>query len=199
MLWIVLKYVDSVWLEAPRLRTHWLLLYSVTVCDSVADFLSASQLAFTRLFLTVILVRKSSVYLVLCFRLLSSWKVNSSPSVWWKVDWFCLCLAPFCFFFILKNSPVLNDDKHTHNMMQPYLCLKIWRVVLCYVLYWIFPKPNTLYSGQKGNFFATFFCNISLVPCCKQDACTGFLLFTPLLWSNYRDVDPSSVFSYYSH
>uniref|UniRef100_A0A8K9V6H5 Si:dkey-16p21.7 n=1 Tax=Oncorhynchus mykiss TaxID=8022 RepID=A0A8K9V6H5_ONCMY len=51
---------------------------------------------------------------------------------------FCLCFTPFRFFFlILKNSPVLNDYKHTHNMMQPPLCLKIWRVVLSNVFYWI--------------------------------------------------------------
>ena len=30
---------------------------------------------------------------------------------------FCLCLAPLRLFFILKNSPVLNDYKDSHNMM----------------------------------------------------------------------------------
>ena len=121
---------------------------------------------------------------------------------------FCLCLAPFRFFFILKISPVLNNNKHTHNMMQPPLRLKIWRYVL--VLYCICPKHNTLYSGQKANCFATFFCSITLVSCCKQDAwfrifvfCTGFLLFTLsirlVLWSNYNVVDPSSVFLYHHH
>jgi hypothetical protein len=45
--------------------------------------------------------------------------------------------------------PVLNDCKPTHNVMQPPLCLKIWKVVLSNVLYWICPKHNILYSGQK--------------------------------------------------
>jgi hypothetical protein len=68
----------------------------------------------------------------------------------------CLCLAPFCFFFVMKNSSVLKYYKHIHNMMQPPLCLKKWRVVLSNVFYWICPKHNTLYSGQKVNCFATF-------------------------------------------
>ena len=67
-------------------------------------------------------------------------------------------------------------------------------------------QNNTLYSGQKVNCFARFFCSISLVPCRKQDACFGifvlfctpFLLFSLsfrlVLWSNYNVVDPSSVF-----
>ena len=105
-------------------------------------------------------------------------------------------------FFILKNSPVLNDYKHTHNMMQPLLCLKIWRVGLHNVLYWICPKHKTSYSGQN-------FCSCTLMPSCKQDACfvifsfcTGFLFTLSIrlvLWSNYNVVDPSSVFSFHSH
>ena len=73
----------------------------------------------------------------------------------------------------------------------------------------ICPKHNTSYSGQKVNCLATFFCSITFVPCCENDACfgifvfyTGFLLFTPsirlVLWSNYV-VYPSTVFSYHSH
>ena len=70
---------------------------------------------------------------------------------------FCLCLAPFCLFFILKNSPVLNDYKHTHNIVQPPLCLKICRLVLSILLDWICPKYKTLHSGQKMYCFANCF------------------------------------------
>ena len=45
------------------------------------------------------------------------------------------------------------------------------------VLYWICLRHNTLYSGQKVNCYATFFCSITLVPWCKQDACFGVLFF----------------------
>jgi hypothetical protein len=58
---------------------------------------------------------------------------------------FWLCFAPFHFFFVLKNSPVLNNYNHAHNMMQPRLCLKIWRVILSNVFYWICPK-HTVHS-----------------------------------------------------
>jgi hypothetical protein len=123
---------------------------------------------------------------------------------------FCLCLAPFSLFFILKILPVLNNYKNTHNLMQPPLCLKIWRVVISNVLYWICPKHNTVYSGRKENSYATFFSSITLVPCCKQDACFGIFLlctstllftlsFRLVLWSNYNVVDPSSVSPYHSH
>ena len=39
-------------------------------------------------------------------------------------------------------------------MLQPPLCLKIWRVVLSDVLYWICPKHNALYSGHEVNLSA---------------------------------------------
>ena len=69
---------------------------------------------------------------------------------------FCLCLDAFHLFFILKNSTVLNNYKHTHNMMQPPLCFKIWRVVFSNVFCWICPKHKTLYLDQTVNWFATF-------------------------------------------
>ena len=75
----------------------------------------------------------------------------------------CLCLA-LSIFFILKNSLILVDDKHTHNTMQPPLSLKIWRVVLSDVLRWICPKRIALYSWYIVNFFARFFCSFILVP-----------------------------------
>ena len=123
---------------------------------------------------------------------------------------FCLCLAQLHVILILKNSPVLNDYKHTHDMMQPPLYLKIWKVVLSNVLYWIFPKHNTLYSGQKVNCLATFYGIIILVSCCKQDACfriclfcTDFLIFPKsirlVLWSKYTAGEPCSVCSCHSH
>ena len=109
--------------------------------DFQADLSQNCNLAHSGTF-TVFLVSNSSVDVALCFRLLSCWKVNSSPSVW---D-FVLSSIPIIFY--PENSRVLNDYKHTHNMMQPPLCLKICRVVLCNVLYWICPKHKTLYSGQ---------------------------------------------------
>ena len=120
---------------------------------------------------------------------------------------FWLFLALFHIFFIWKNFTVVKDYKH--NMMQPPLCLKIWRVILSDAYCWICPKHNTLYSGQKVYCFATYFCSITLVPRCKQDArfgiflfCAGFFIFTLsiklVLWCNYDVVDPSSVFSYHS-
>ena len=103
---------------------------------------------------------------------------------------FCLCLAPFRFFFILKNSPGLNDYKYMHNMMQPPLCLKIWRVVIC--------------IQDKIELLSQMLCSITWVPCCKQDACFWIFLFCTgfffclsirlVLCSNYN-VDPFSVFS----
>ena len=122
---------------------------------------------------------------------------------------FLLCLASFSFFFILKNSPVLNRYKHTHNMMQPPLCLKIWRVVLRNVLYWFSPKHKT-FRIQDKKLLCHIFCIITLVPCWKPDACfgiflfcVGFFLFTLsirlVLWHNYNVVDPSSIFLYHSH
>jgi hypothetical protein len=50
-------------------------------------------------------------------------------------------------YFPPKNSLVLANDKHTHNMMQPPLCLNI--VVLSDMLCLICPKQNALYSGQS--------------------------------------------------
>ena len=108
------------------------------------------------------------------------------------------------FLFILKNSLVLANDKHTHNMMLPSPCLKIWRVVLSDVLCWTCTKHNALYSRHKVNYFPH--CSITLVPYCKQDSCfrifvfcTDFLLFILsfglVLWSNYNVVDSSSVFT----
>jgi hypothetical protein len=49
-------------------------------------------------------------------------------------------------------TALLNNYKHTHNMMQPPLHLKIWRVICSNVLHWICP-----------NHFS--FCSITLVPC----------------------------------
>ena len=66
-------------------------------------------------------------------------------------------LFHFVLSFKKKKKLVLADDKHTHNMMQPQPCLKIWRVILSDVLCWIFPKRKTLYLGQKVYFFATYF------------------------------------------
>ena len=64
-------------------------------------------------------------------------------------------LSSIPFLFILKNSLVLVDDNHTHNMMQSPPCSKIG-VVLSDVLCWIFPKHNTLYSRHKVHLFANF-------------------------------------------
>ena len=58
-------------------------------------------------------------------------------------------------------------------MMQPPRCLKIWRVVLRNVLYWICPEHITLHSGQKVHDFGTFFfSSITL------DACFGIFLYS---------------------
>ena len=111
---------------------------------------------------------------------------------------FCLCLTPFCFFFVLKNSPFLNYYKHTDNMMQP-------AVVLSNVLYCICLKHNT-----KVHCFALFLAVLLLCLVANRMQvleyflfCTGFLLFTLstklVLWSNYNVVDPSSVFSYHRY
>ena len=136
--------------------------------------------------------------------------MNSSPSVWWKANWtrFSFRILPVLisipFIFILKNSTVLKVYKHTHNMMQPSLCFKIWRVVLRNVLYWICPKRNTLYSGQ--NVFKKKLCSkwFDANRCMQYFwVCSGFLLFNLsirlVLQSNYNVVDPSSVFSNHSH
>jgi hypothetical protein len=117
---------------------------------------------------------------------------------------FCLCLTPLRFYFILKNSTVLHDYKHTHNIMQPPLCLKIWRVVLSNVLYWICPKHNNLYSEPKMYCFATFFAVLLQCPVANrmhileyvyylQGSLFFTLSFRLLSWSNYNVVDPSSV------
>ena len=133
-------------------------------------------------------------------------------------------LSSIAFLFYPKNFPVLNDYKYTHNMMQPPLCLKIWRVVLSNVLYWICLKHNTLYLGQNIYCFGTFFsvllqCLVSNrkhVSECFYSVQASFysirhlyyycgvttmMLIHPqlVLWSNYNVVDPSSVFSCHSH
>jgi hypothetical protein len=117
--------------------------------------------------------------LALCFRSLSCWKVNLSPTVCWKADWtmFSTRILPVLSsipFFILKNSLVLANDKYTHNMMQPPPCLKIWRVILSDVLCWICLKHNTLYSEHKVHF-----CSFTSVPYCKQD--TWFVIIVVML------------------
>jgi hypothetical protein len=152
---------------------------------------------------TVFLLSNSSVDLALYFRLLNCWKVYSFPSVWWKSNWtrffsrFYLCLAPFRFFVILKNSPVFNDYNHTHNMMQPPIRLKIWRVV------WDLPQTLHFIFRIKSELLCQFICSNTLVTFCKQVLfCTGFLIFTLsirlVLWSYYNVVVPSTVFSYHN-
>ena len=113
--------------------SNWLLIIARQPFSGLAiDFkIDLSQNCHSGKF-TVFLVSNSSEHLALCFRLLSHWKVNSSPSVWWKADWTR---------FSYRTLPVLSSilfiskkSKHTHNMMQPPPCLKIGRVVLRDVL-----------------------------------------------------------------
>ena len=106
-------------------------------------------------------------------------------------------------FFILKNSSVLHDYKHTHNMMQPLLYLKIQRVVLCCIC----PKHTFVFRNKVidlSHFLQYYFNALLQTGCCFGVFlfCTGSLVSTLyirlVLWSNNSIVDPSSVFSYHS-
>ena len=91
---------------------------------------------------------------------------------------FCLCLAVLFLFINKKTSLVRADEKHSHKMKQPPPCLKICSVYLNDVLCWIFPKHNTLYSGQKVNVFAT--CFAVLLKCFiekRMDVLEYFILY----------------------
>jgi hypothetical protein len=133
---------------------------------------------------------------------MSCWKVNLSPKCLLENRQpgfpLGLCLA-ILLIFILKNSLVLADDNHIHNMMTPPR-FKIWRVVLGDVL--VLPQTEHLVFRTKLiyiNIYIYIFCHFTLLPFCKQDACFGifFSVVFPftlsirlVLCSNDNVVDP---------
>jgi hypothetical protein len=149
--WIV-QYLHIILLKILQAPSSWLLI--------IARQPFSSQNCNWATF-TVFLVSNSSVDLS-CFRLLSCWKVNLSPSVWCKADWtrFSSRILPVLISILFL---FLADYKHTHNMMQPPPWLKILSVVLSDVLCWICSKLNALYSGQKVD-LTIFLYSFSLVP-----------------------------------
>ena len=111
--WIV-QYLTIILFKILQALSSWFLIiakqpFSGLTIEFQAD-LSQNYLGHSETF-TVFMLNNSSVDLALCFRLLSC--------VWWKADWtrfssrILPVLSPIPFIFILKNSPVLNDYKHT--------------------------------------------------------------------------------------
>jgi hypothetical protein len=149
---------------------------------------------------TFFLVSNSSVDLVLCFRLLSCWKVNLSPSVCWKADWtkfpsrILPVLSSIPFHFILKNVLVLADDRHTNTWCSQHYAWK-YEVLFSDVLCWICHKHNALYSGPKVYFLAILFGSITFLNIFILYRLPSFYSFIWILWSNYNVVDAFLVLS----
>ena len=102
----------------------------------------------------------------------------------------------------------MSINYNPHN--NPHFFLFSWCSKLAHIKILHLYSVMFFFVGFAPFVFRGFFCSITLVPCCKQDAffgifvlCTGFLIFTLsfrlVLWRNYNVVDPYSVLSYHSY